>query len=357
MAARSPKPLNVLQVASSLRDWGGIERYVHYLSDGLTERGHKLSVTCPPDSPLFERLTVGKIPLVTKGKFNPAMLAKYLRLFRHRRFDIIHIHFSPDFIAPAYAAKMAKQGKVVMTRHLVLPWKPRKVRLYTRLFDHIIPVSDAVRRKLADSGVPDALMTVAKAGCPAMPTTIDRTAARLAFNIHEGSFAVGSFGRLVAEKGIDNLIKAARSFPPNVTVEIFGDGPAAPQLQILAQNESNINFHGFVTNAAEAMAAMDCIAIPSVWEEAFPYAALEAMSAAKPIVASNLGGLPELVEEGKNGLLFESDDLTQMAEAVAELAGDPQRASKLGEEGRRIHANHYTIERMAERIEAVYNSL
>lgn len=330
--------MKILQVGSSLYDWGGIERYVAYLTEGLLGRGHDVSVTCPPGSPLDKNAAGKKHLIALKGQFAPGSYLKYRRLFKENTFDVVHIHFSPDFVMPALAARHAGIKKIVMTRHVALHWSAGKVKRYTKLFDQIIPVSHAVETKLRESGVPQKMMTVAKAGVPALQAN----------SAPKSEFTVGSFGRLVKEKGIDVLLKACNQG----RLEIYGDGPERAELEKLAT--PNTKFMGFIPNVAEAMNACHVIAVPSVWEEAFPYSVLEAMSLGKPVVASRVGGLPEIVEDGVTGRLFEKGNVEELAAVLGELRADPQLCSRMGETAKLRHREEYTVERMAERIESVY---
>jgi glycosyltransferase involved in cell wall biosynthesis len=344
--------MRILQVASSLHDWGGIERYIHYLAEGMTARGHEVVVACPPESPLARNLKVETIPITMRGKHNPASALPYLRLFRSRKFDVVHAHFSPDFVMPAWAARVTRQPLTILTRHVVLAWSARKVRGYLKLFNHIIPVSDAVRRELEASGVPSERMTVAKAGVPALQPKASTEQVRTQYGV--SGFVVGSFGRLVKEKGVETLRHAIDLTSKPLTVAVFGDGPEKRSLEARATDAFRL--FGRIEFVADAMNAVDAVSIPSVWEEAFPYSALEAMSLAKPIVASNVGGMPELVQPEVNGLLYEKGDIRGLAMHLDFLASQPQAGLKMGEAGREFHRSQYTLAHMAERIEGVYRS-
>ncbi|MEZ0324359.1 MAG: glycosyltransferase family 4 protein [Fimbriimonas sp.] len=334
--------MKILQVGSGLFDWGGIERYVSYLQAGLRERKHEVLVTCPPDSPLSKH-SVDPRHIASKGKHDLNAMSAYLRLFREHRFDVVHVHFNPDFLVAGLAARLRKQPKTVLTRHVALPWSAAKAKLYGSLFDTIIPVSEAVQRKLLCSGIPAEKMIVAKAGCAALisKSTID---------LGEG-FHVGTFGRLVPEKGLPIFFKALAACP-TVTGHIYGSGPMEEELK--AHAPKNAVFHGFVTDVAEHMAAMDAIVIPSQWEEAFPYAALEAMSLGKPLVVSNVGGLPEIVSDGVNGFLFEKSNPAELASKLEQLAVDKTATREMGRNGKELHRAEYTVQKMAERIEGAY---
>ncbi len=350
--------MKILQIGSSLESWGGIERYIAYLSEGLEQRGHDVTVACAPSSPLALHVSAKTIPIRVRRKFDFQAFAQYLKCFRHNRFDAVHVHFSPDFLLPAMAARITRQPASIMTRHVVLPWTSTKVQLYCTLFDHFIPVSDAVERVLISSGVPKSRMTVAKAGCPPLQPKVDRSALRAQLGVSQDGVAFGFFGRLVVEKGIDTLIEASQALPANASYEVFGSGPLSDKLQQRAKaSGGRVHFHGFRDDVPECIQAMDAVVIPSVWEEAFPYAALEAMSVGRPVIASRAGGMPEIVSNGETGFLFDKGDSQELARIVARLSADPALLTAMGAKGQKEHRCQYTVECMAERIEGVYKSL
>lgn len=348
--------MKVLQAASSLYDWGGIERYAFYLSQGLASQGIENAVACPPGSPLAKHLGSSAIPIALKGRLSPAVIGKYLTTLRAGKYDVIHAHFSPDFLAAGIAGRLAKTQLRIMTRHVALPMPPNKIKRNLAMFEHIIPVSDAVMKVLKQSGVPPHKMTVAKAGVPTLVATKPRDEVREQLGLGEDDFAVGCFGRLVEEKGIATLIKAA-ALTQGVKYHIFGDGPEKQALNRMVTEKNlgeTVKIHGFVPEVENLMNAMDAIAIPSTWAEAFPYAALEALSIGVPVIASKIGGLPELVRDGVNGLLFAAGDVEGFITNVMILKADRSLGPGLGETGREIHQQRYTVEKMGERIANVY---
>ncbi len=347
--------MKILHVGSSLDAWGGIERYVAYLSDGLVARGHQVTVTCARCCPLDTHLNVPTLPIQVRRKFDFPAFSQYLRHFKQVRYDVVHTHFSPDYLLPAMAARMRRQPLSIMTRHVAFPWSRQKVRLYTTLFDHIIPVSYAVQRHLEASGVSSDKMTVAKAGCPALEPTRSREDMRRQLGIADSVVAIGSFGRLVIEKGVDTLIGASASMPENVSFEVFGDGPLASDLEGRARSAgARVKFHGYREDVPECIQAMEAVVVPSTCEEAFPYAVLEAMSVGRPVLASRVGGLPEIVEEGRTGLLFDKGDSAGLALLAIKVAGNPDLRGDMGLRAKHKHRDSYTVAQMAERIEAVY---
>lgn len=356
MADREPA-LRIVQAAGSLFDWGGIERYVVHLRNAMVARGHVCEVAGPAESPLAE--TVEVLPVSVHRKLDPVAFAHYLRIFRAGRYDVVHAHFSPDFIVAGYAAKLAlPKAKRVMTRHVALPWRRGKAKTYHKLWPTIIPVSHAVEEVLAGSGIPRSSMKVAKAGLPPLHATLPRNEVRRAMGLSEDQFAVGVFGRLAREKGTDVLLKAAPAVEGVVAV-IYGEGPEAESLMKLTSSlrlGGKVLFQGKVADVADQMAAVDAVIIPSRWEEAFPYAALEAFSLGIPVIASRVGGIPEIVIPQETGLLFEKEDHLGLASALTWFRDDPKLRGTLGRNAKRLYQDQFTLEKMGERIEAVYRS-
>ena len=344
--------LKVLEVASSLRDWGGIERYIHYLDLGLSERGHKVTVACPPGTPLAELTKHPECLFANRAKYSLRTYVGFRRIGRAIKPDVAHIHFSPDFLMPALALRQTTKAKIVMTRHLVLPWSRAKADRYAALFDHIIPVSHAVEKKLLESGIPPTMMTVAKAGVPEAGGDWKSSESAV-------SLRVGCFGRLVAEKGVDVLLNAV-SRTTGIEADIYGDGPEMANLRQLAQTlkvSDRVRFHGFVKDVKSPMLQMHAIVVPSLWDEAFPYSILEAMAIGRAVVASNCGGIPEVVDDGVTGRLFPKSDASALANILTTLKQDEEGTAKMGKAGRELQQREYTVAKMAERIEAVFRGL
>jgi glycosyltransferase involved in cell wall biosynthesis len=140
-------------------------------------------------------------------------------------------------------------------------------------------------------------------------------------------------GRLSAEKGVDDLLAAARLLP-NRALHVYGDGPERARLQRIAP--AHVRFFGNVPPArlAEALRLAGAVAVPSRWPENFPYAVLEGQLAARAVVASAVGGIPEQIDDGVDGVLVPPQDPRRMALSVGALLDDPARAAALGERGR-----------------------
>ncbi|MES1227350.1 MAG: glycosyltransferase family 4 protein, partial [Armatimonadota bacterium] len=293
--------LRILHVGSSMPDdWGGIERYIATLGRAQIAQGHNVTVAAPGGSPLAMRWGGPCPDIWLRRKFDIKALRRYLRLFRSQKFDVVVTHFSPDFIIPVFAARLARAGKTILTRHLVEPFRRDRTMIYSRLYDGFIGVSEAAASSLLASGLEASRVKAVQGGCQALQSLTNREVSR-SYHAVKG-MGVGFFGRLVSEKGVDVLIEARRLAKADWSVHVFGDGPDRGRLQSLAEG-LEVAFHGRVEEVGSAMDAMDVVAMPSRWSEAFSIAALEALSLGKPIVASRVGGLPELFVHDSPGQL------------------------------------------------------
>ncbi len=166
-------------------------------------------------------------------------------------------------------------------------------------------------------------------------------------------------GRLIPIKGHLVLFRAlaqARARVPGVTLDIAGRGPLEPALKTYARElgvEDAVRFLGFVSPVQRAIEESAVVVVPSLGE-GFGMVALEAMERARPVIASSVGGLPELVADGETGLVVPPSDAEALADAIVSLAGDLPRAAAMGEQGRARALTEVTPERCVERVEALY---
>lgn len=169
--------------------------------------------------------------------------------------------------------------------------------------------------------------------------------------------------RLTDEKGIDVLLRAIPQVGMRgIRVVIAGDGPALDDLRRLAAAlnlEATIEFAGWVSPDAvhRLMNRATVVAVPSRWDEPFGLVALEAMQMARPVVASRVGGLPGIVEDGRTGRLVPPDDPLALAAALTEVLVDSERARAMGEHGRRVAAAAFDWSRCVDAYESLYREI
>jgi glycosyltransferase involved in cell wall biosynthesis len=176
-------------------------------------------------------------------------------------------------------------------------------------------------------------------------------------SLRDGGYVLAA-GRLSQEKGLDVLIRAAAQVP-DVHVRIAGIGPEEARLKSLAEElgARNVTFLGFLRGVelAEQRVHADAFAVPSVWYENAPLAVLEAMGEGLPVVASRIGGLPELVVDGENGILVEPGNVNEWARALKSIAACPKEVSDgMAAESRRRIETVFAWDAHLSRLEEIY---
>lgn len=285
---------------------------------------------------------------------------------------VLHTHDYRSNMLGGVAARRRDAGiPWVATVHLHTTTS-RRLRLYRaldlfllRLADRVITVSRDQRRMLLRRGIDrhrlvliptvvDAAACVARAGEPA--------AARAALHVAEGARTVTLVGRLTRQKGVDTLLDAANLIlaqQPAVQFLIVGDGPDRASLQAMADAnhlDGTVRFLGYRDDIPRILAASDVVVMPSR-AEGLPHLLLEAMAVGRPVVASCVGGIPDVVHDGETGLLVAPADAAEVADGVLRLLADPVLAAQLGAAGRRYVTRRCSVELAARRLASVYRAV
>jgi glycosyltransferase involved in cell wall biosynthesis len=391
--AAVPGPVRVLQACVRYPPaLGGVETHVQRLSEGLVARGHEVTVltsTLRSEFP-FEHLTPQERAKDAQGRaevvrFHGATLGGDLHwvvlrglhrwLARHaRRYDVVHAHSYGFHHTLATLAAARLLGKpFVLTPHFHPHWSmelgPRR-RLLRRAFDAGL--------KGTLLGGPDAVVCVSRAegallGAPRpervhfIPNGVDpapfQAARGEAFKQRLGIAGPSALfvGRLASNKGLHTLLDAWQAMPKDATLMIAGEGHLLPQLRERAAREGlgqRVRLLGAVPDEdlRAAYAASDLFVLPSEYE-AFGIVLLEAMAAGKPVVATRAGGMVEVVQEGKTGLLVPVGDAPALAGAMQHLLLDRAMAQAMGKAGQgRVHEG-FTWDAVTAKVEALYGAL
>jgi glycosyltransferase involved in cell wall biosynthesis len=299
----------------------------------------------------------------SRWQYGPAICG-LARLLRRERVSVLHAHcFNPTLIG-IIAARLVRIP-FVFTRHHSEHHLRLHKRLHTRIdgwcgrrADAVIAVSETTKRIMTDvEGVPARRVTVVHNGMRPLQEgsreSIERVSREL--GVSRGAVCL-VLARLHEEKGHRVLFDAVPRIVARVgplTVLLAGDGPHRAKLEADAQRrglQRIVRFVGRRNDVAELIGLSSVIVLPSL-AESFGFAALEAMSLGKPVVASSLGGLAEVV--GDSGVLAPPGNAEALADAVCQVLEDPERARALGENGRR-RAALFSADRMMRGYEAVY---
>ena len=243
-------------------------------------------------------------------------------------------------------AVRCKEQSLLGTLSVVLEGTFVKLRRYYDLIDLIITPSEFARSKLIEYGF-DAPRV------KAVHNFIDASAYQPGY----GGEGIVYVGRLAPEKGLDTLIEAARRLD-HIRVTIAGDGPERQHLENLCLKLGcrNVDFLGYVVREQllrKVRQAM-CVVMPSIWFENFPYSILESFALGKPVVASRIGGMPEIVKDDKTGLLFPPGDALALSTRIEYLQGNPSSVEEMGKKARAMVETRFDPETHYRQLSEVY---
>lgn len=312
------------------------------------------------------------------GRLDFKTILSIRRFLEKQNIGIIHTHGYKSNLY-ALAASMGKSLPRVATCHNWLGDDP-KMKFYARLdkfflnrFDRVIAVSDSVKQEILNHNISAGkVLTICNGiGTNRFNNPKKVESARREFGIDKGCKVIGTVGRLSEEKGHIHLLNAATKVfqeYPKVVFLVVGDGPlrndleekasALRQTQHVEKNgpESPFIFAGVRSDMPAIYSLMDIFVLPSL-TEGLPMVLLEAMASQKPIVATNVGAIPKVIEHGHSGLLVQPGDTKGLAKAITDLLANPQKAYELAKNARRKVKQQFSSERMAEKYIDVYQDV
>lgn len=280
------------------------------------------------------------------------------RSTRLKAIQIVHAH-TGRALTLAWAASVGLPVKRIVTRHVAFqPRHPLIHRLkYTHLCDAVIAVSQAARRAAMNAGVPGNRIEIISTGVELRdpPSERERDDARRAWKLDAADFAVGHLGAFTQEKGQDVAAEAfelLKDRMPGLRMILAGEGPTLETIRA-AHPSPGLILPGYVADSATLLAALDLFIMPSR-SEGWGLAALEAMASGLPVIASNTGGLAEMIGHGETGWLIGPGDSRALAEAILEAAADRRKLGDSIGPLARSRAQRFSVEETARRTEEFY---
>ena len=356
----------VLHTESSL-GWGGQEGRLLREALGLRERGWRVIIACQPRSGILReagRAGFQCFPLKMGGSVDPGAVRRLRKLFREQRVDLVVTHSSIDSWLSGWAASLTRpRPLVVRVRHLAGGIHTRLV--YTHLCDAIVAISRDIKRHMVQNkGIRADKIEVIYSGLELERFCLPVRPAHLRgqWGVGPGDKLVGIVAVMRNKKGHRFLIRAAPrilSRHPQTKFVFVGSGPKEAEIreQISAGGlQEHFILTGSRRDIPEILNSLDIFVLPAQLE-ALGQAIIEAMAAGLPVVASRVGGIPELVQDGVTGLLVPAEDVRALAGAVNSLLDDPRLARRMGAQGRRFVQAEFSYRRMIDKTEAFYRRL
>lgn len=369
------KPVVLAELAGSAT-YGGGERYLELLFDHLDPARYRPLLICPEPGPFVERMEKRGVEthLVELAPlFNPFALWRLTRLLVRKRVTILQTHGARANFYGRLAGRLAGVPVIISTVHNSLKdYEVRSLRrgLYAFLLrltlpivHRIICVSDANRYDVIEECPAAAarVQTVYNGVDPsAFPSLPDRKKVREELGIASGPVLV-MIARLTEQKGHRFLLQACPNLLntwPQFCCVFVGTGELQGSLYRMAMDlgvDKACRFVGVRDDIADVLAAADVVVLPSL-SEGFPFVLLEALAMGCPVIASRVNGVPELIEDHKNGLLVPPRDSPALAAAIREILGDPTAASKMGAVGRAVVRERFTADRMVADTTAIFDA-
>lgn len=363
-SSQSAKPAKILFVITQ-GERGGAQRYVFDLAAHLPRDRFSVSVVAGPEKSELRNLVLGRGGrfLICRNLIRDIHPLKDLlairelrKIFAREKPDIVHLNSSKAGVVGSVAARLAGVKRVVFTAHgfaFLEPnsWWRRQIYYWAERFatyfrDKIICVSECDRQAALRSrlGPAEKFITIhngiATVSLP--PPTSHLTP----------PFVVGAIAHLYPTKGLNHLVDAARDIDAKFV--IIGEGPERANLESRIKNYglgNKFELLGERINAHQYLPQFDIFVLPSV-KEGFPYVILEAMAAAQPIVATAVGGIPEILNH-ETGILVPAADPKALADAIKFLIENPEIAKRLGQNARE-RVKNFTLEKMVAETAKIY---
>jgi len=360
--------LNILFI-NSIRMWGGAEVWLMDVMHGLYERGHQVTLVCRPETILEKNATAegfDVVPIKMRSDFDPIVIWKLWRLMRKKDIHILCTNMDKELRFGGIAAKLAGVKAVIPSREVDYPLK-NKLRYrftYNILADYILANSFSTKLTLLKSApwLQANRIEVVYKGIhpePYLHAVDCKSKIHKEFDIRSHEVVIGFVGQIDERKCIQDIID---SIPiilqalPNARFLFAGKGNLEDDL-LRQRSERGLTrqiiYAGFRKDIPAIMQAIDLLILPSK-VEGFGYVLIEAMAAAKPVVATNVSSIPEIVQHGETGFLVPVHQPEKLANAIVKILQDKKMAVYMGKKGRKRVLKKFTVKRMISQIETIF---
>lgn len=351
------------------REWRGGQRQSFFLARELKKAGYPFTFVVQPDSPLHRKAAeegLPVLPLRMKSEMDLIAVFRLSRAMRDRGCLLAHFHDARAAAIGGWAANRAKVPIRVISRRVDFPLKrnPFSRSKYTKNVDVIIAISEGVKDVLIKGGISPLVIEVIPSGIDFSPfeAVKSRDFLRREFRFEREDFLVGIVAALEDHKGHTYLIEAARTIKlraPKVKIIVVGKGSLEMELDQQARElrvEDLVFFLGFREDIPRILASLDLFVLSSHLE-GLGTSIMDAMASKLPVVATEVGGIPEVVAHNETGLLVPPRNPGALAEAILRLYHDKSLAARLGKRGYEVVHEKFSAEAMARRVIAIYENI
>lgn len=353
---------------AGLAVWGGCEKWMLRLGLELRERSHSIFYGGRKDSLFLKTCEKEHFPtlnLKINSDLNPFLIRELATFFREHHIDLIVNERNKDIRITGIASKF--NGNKVLVARTGLPSIKNNFRyqlIFPKIIDGIIVTTQSIKQKyLSYSWLEDESIRVIHEGVlPIAPPVFDSCQLKKQFNLPEGKKILGIFGKLSAKKQHRVFLEVAANLlktHSDIVFLIVGDGPEHEKLQQFAQKLGileQIYMIGFQEDLFPLYRICDLVLLTSQ-EEGIPRTIMESMLMEKPVVAFDVGGVSELIQEDKNGVLIPPNDIYIMTKKVEHLLEDQPRIEQMGKVARKYILENCSLKKMVDNTENYFHEL
>ena len=351
------------------REWRGGQRQSFFLAKRLKQRGIPFVYAVQPESPLHQKASEEGLPVFPvkiKSEFDVGAVLRLARAMKRNKCMLAHFHDAHSVSVGSMAASLAKVPLRVISRRVDFPLKKNYFsrRKYKKNIDAIIAISKGVKEVLVGGGIDPNVIKVIPSGIDFTPYMEAASSGYLRgkLSLAPDDFLVGIVAHLADHKGHQYLIQATKALKEHsskIKVIIVGSGPLHMELTKQAE-ESGVKdivfFLGFREDVPQILSSLDVFVLSS-YLEGMGSSILDAMACSLPVVATKVGGIPEVVRHRETGLLVSPRNPSALANAILKLYNDRELASRFGQNGYRVVHQKFSSEAMAEKIIRVYENI
>ena len=366
------KPIRLMQVTHDLAI-GGLQQVVLSLCRNINREKFHVSVLClraiGPLAPEIEKLGIKIIALPQRpGKTDYFSFLKVARIFRQENVQVIHTHNTQPLLDGVMGALLSGVTRVVHTDHArQFPDKNRYMFmewLMSHFVYKMVGVSKQTQQNLHKyEKIPSRKLMSIENGIDIQrfQIEIDVTLKKKELALPDKGQVIGVISRLEKVKGITYLLQAMPQIIeriPDITLLIVGDGSEMKQLKTQSKQiriQDHVVFAGSRHDIPEILQVLDLFLLPSL-SEGLPLGLLEAMAAGCPVLASKVGGIPSVIENGKNGLLISPGDPEAIRKGILRLLFDEQQRNRFSDTAFQIIAERFSAEQMSRNYEKLYGA-
>ncbi len=371
ISSKLGKPLRILHTESSM-GMGGQEYRVLEEACGMAKRGHEVIVAIPKGSQMAPLAQQKKIAIEFTASRKTAwisLVVTYLRIIRRYRIQVVNTHGSLDSWTASVAGRLSSLKPIIIrTRHKSTPisqtW--RHQWLYKHLPHGVMTTSARIRRDLITRQTLDPSRTFS------VPTGVDlgifdvthtHKDLREEFGIGKECIVLGTVAFLRDYKGIHLCLEAVESLRhkfPALRFLIAGDGPESSRLREKVNVlgiQKYVHFAGFRSDVNRVLASLDIFVLPSTAGEGVPQAIIQAMAMGVPVVATSIGGIPEVVIHEETGMLAPVNNVEALAHSIRVVLNDASLRTKMTAKAQALVVQSYSLEAMLDAVEQCYGEV